>query len=327
MAVSRDAVRWGYRFLLGREPESEEAIRAHLGVRNELHLARVLMDSREFASKKAQLCVQRTVQPELSTIEVESAATPDELARCLTKIKSSWSHLGSVTPHFSVLTDPQFLPENIDGTIETFWKSGELEADQAIRTLERHGLSGAATKTCVEYGCGVGRVTTGLSRRFKSVHAYDISAAHLELASSRAAALGLGNATFHECSANVLTALEPCDAFYSRIVFQHNPPPVIVELIRRALQALKPEGIALFQVPSYITGYHFKLQEWLAAEHPLDMQMHCVPQKRIFEVIVECGCALLEVREDGSAGALDKIVSNSFVVRKTSLPHDHGQLS
>ena len=114
----------------------------------------------------------------------------------------------------------------------------------------------------------------------------------------------------------LLGDLEPCDVFYSRIVFQHNPPPVIAELIRNALKALRPGGIAIFQVPSYMSGYGFKLREWLAKDHPLDMQMHCLPQHRIFALIAEhCG-AVLEVREDGVAGARDRIVSNNFVVRK-----------
>lgn len=50
MAISRDTVIWGYRLLLGREPESEEAIRAHLRLRNETELAEVLLRSPELAA-------------------------------------------------------------------------------------------------------------------------------------------------------------------------------------------------------------------------------------------------------------------------------------
>ena len=152
MTVSTDAVRWGYRFFLGREPESEEAVRAHLGAKNELQLAQVLMGSAEFARRRRLLCIQRPVEvPELGLIDVDAEATPAELADCLAKIKAAWSHLGAVAPHFSVLTDNQFLPDNVDGALDKFWRSGQAEADQVIRTLERHGLAAISGKTCVEY--------------------------------------------------------------------------------------------------------------------------------------------------------------------------------
>src|SRR5205085_11410803 len=240
---------------------------------------------------------------------------------CLEKIKGAWSHLGGVAPHFSVSTDKKFLPDNLPKAIDDFWESGRLAAERTLRILARHGFTFSG-KTCVEYGCGVGRITTGLSRRFPRLDAYDISATHLDLARERARELGVGNVRFHECSANMLGDLEPCDVFYSRIVFQHNPPPVIAELIRRALTALRPGGIAIFQVPSHLPGYSFKLRQWLQTDHALDMQMHCLPQQRTFALINESRCTVLEVREDSATAARADSISNTFVVQKQhpSLP-------
>jgi SAM-dependent methyltransferase len=155
-----------------------------------------------------------------------------------------------------------------------------------------------------------------LSREFVRVDAYDISAAHLEIARKRAQQLDVGNVYFHECSSDILGDLEPCDVFYSRLVFQHNPPPIIAELIRKGLGTLRPGGIAVFQVPSYISAYRFSLQEWLETDHPLDMQMHCLPQQRIFERIAQSHCAVLEVREDDAVGTRRRMVSNTFTVRR-----------
>src|SRR5205823_8859335 len=50
MAMSRDAVIWGFRFILGREPESEAVIAAHSAARDPEHLADLLMRSPEFIS-------------------------------------------------------------------------------------------------------------------------------------------------------------------------------------------------------------------------------------------------------------------------------------
>jgi SAM-dependent methyltransferase len=74
-----------------------------------------------------------------------------------------------------------------------------------------------------------------LAGKFKRVDGYDISPGHLERARQRAQETGIRNVALHECSSNMLASLEKCDFFYSRIVFQHKPPPVIVELIRTAV--------------------------------------------------------------------------------------------
>jgi len=313
LAVSREAVTWAYRFFLGREPESQQAVASHLGAHDETHLARALMHSAEFASRRQHLMSREPIEPMgLARLDVESEATAAEISACLEKIKAAWVHLGKVTPHFSVLTHEQFKPENLPEALEDFWRSGQHEAEQVFKTLARHEFP-IAGKSCVEYGCGVGRVTLGLARGFARVDAYDISTNHLQLARQRARDSGVANVTFHECP-TTHGALEACDVFYSRIVFQHNPPPVIAELVRRALAALNAGGMAIFQVPTYFRGYSFKLKPWLQTNHPLAMQMHCLPQERIFELISQADCTLLEVREDG-ATACSGGISNTFVVR------------
>jgi hypothetical protein len=266
MGVSREAVTWGYRFFLGREPESEAVISSHLLARDTTHLAQMLMGSAEFAARRRNFGPRGPARAlEVVHLDIDSLATPLEITACLEKIKAAWSHLGAVEPHYSVLTNARFRPAALPGALDDFWHSGQSEAERFVRTLAAHTFSFAG-KTCMEYGCGVGRVTSGLSRAFARVEAYDISAAHLDLARARVRDLGITNVRFHECSANTLDVLEPCDVFYSRLVFQHNPPPVIAELIRQALGALRPEGIAVFQVPTYMGGYSFKLPEWLKTE-------------------------------------------------------------
>lgn len=313
--VSRDDIVWCYRRLLGREPESERAVRAYLGICGFRKLVECFVDSPEFAARGFGGSTH-FASLDLPAIEVDDSATDAQLSAAVALIKAAWSHLGEVKPHFSVITDPQYLPENLDGSIDRFWASGEGEAAAAQRLLERFGVGDLGSRTCVEYGCGVGRVTMGFARRFGQVHGYDISSGHLDVARRRADELDLANIGLHLCAENLLADLEPCDFFYSKIVFQHNPPPIIARLIRKALACLKPDGIAVFQVPVYAAGYRFRIAEWLAARHRLDMQMHCLPQPRIFELIAEEDCFPLEVREDNATGAPDKYISNTFVVRK-----------
>jgi SAM-dependent methyltransferase len=318
--VSRDEILWCYRNLLGREPESEAVVNTHLRTRDFRHLVLSFVRSQEFIASVPRVTLHSEepgLPPFLDKLKIDAEATPGELAMCAAKIKKAWEHLGNEKAHYSVLTYDDFLPKNLNGSIEAFWNSGVWEASQVMRTLGELGAKQLEEKVCVEYGCGVGRVTVNFAKSFGRVHGYDISRNHLAYARARATEVGAGNIEFHECANDFRIAIEPCDFFYSLIVLQHNPPPIIVEVLRLAMRALKPGGIAIFQVPTYIVGYQFSLDEWLAMDHALDMQMHCVPQDTVFRLMADSGCHLLSVREDGWAAAPGKILSNTFYCQKS----------
>jgi SAM-dependent methyltransferase len=318
MAISKDDVIWCYRMILGREPESALAIKSHMAIGTVGALREAFLRSPEFVAKYRQTLAEHSstsLPLDLPDNEIQLTATSAQLREIAARIGAAWSHLGNTKPHFSVLTNNIFLPESVKDNLAAFWASGEAEAARLERMLVRHGFRSLKAKTCVEYGCGVGRVTMGLARRFRAVDAYDISPGHLALGAQRMQELGVSNCRFHQVSDNILESLAACDFYYSRIVLQHNPPPLIRHLIANALQSLNPGGVAIFQVPTYCVGYRFSVSEWLTAKHPPDMQMHCLPQFAIFAAIREAGCEVLELREDNSVGS-DQFLSNTFTVRK-----------
>jgi SAM-dependent methyltransferase len=322
MTVTRDEVVWSYRTILGREPESEDVVKIHLQSSDFPALRESFLQSPDFVGDRALAPTPpglALLPMDLPKNEIEHDASAIQISQCLGKIKSAWSHLGITRPHFSVLTDRKFLPENLKENVDNFWVSGEREAAETERILAGIGFVDLPTKNCVEYGCGVGRVTTALALRFGRVDAYDISQGHLTQAELRAQAVGSDNIHYRLCAGDVLEELTPCDFLYTKLVLQHNPPPIIVQLVKSALRSLNAGGIALFQVPTYQVGYRFKIDEWLAAEHRLDMQMHCLPQAVLFSIIAEEQCALLSVREDNATGEPDRFISNTFIVRKSYL--------
>lgn len=323
MSVSKEDVVWCYQNLLGRDPESSEAVDVHLKTwPNFKQMILSFIASSEFLAPRPNVSlpvvspVMSLLPPVLPKLEIDVNASSRELGKCAAKIKAAWEHMGDEKAHFSVLSNDDYMPDKLDDSIDFFWRSGEIEAAQAIRALDLYGSGNLAKKVCVEYGCGVGRVTVNLAKHFKQVHAYDISRNHLEHALARAKEVAANNIEFHECANDFRVALERCDFFYSVIVLQHNPPPVIMELIRIALTALKPGGIAMFQVPTHINDYRFDLKVWLATDHAPDMQMHCVPQDAVLDLITKTNCCLLGLREDGCTGAPDKIISNTFFCQK-----------
>jgi SAM-dependent methyltransferase len=251
-------------------------------------------------------------------MHVELAASPLDLARLGNRVREAWTHMGVARPHHSVLSGRDYLPQFINkDSIDRFYASGAREAATINTILRRHGFCHPESKICVEYGCGLGRVTFALANIFKKVHGYDISTTHLTSAERHASDTGIHNIDFHLCSADLVSKnLEDCDFFYSRIVFQHNPPPLMRELIATSLKSLRPGGVAIFQVPTYGAGYAFRIQEYLASSQQLDMEMHCIPQSEVFKLIVEAHCKILEVREDRSIGRLGQWISNTFVVER-----------
>jgi hypothetical protein len=109
---------------------------------------------------------------------------------------------------------------------------------------------------------------------------------------------------------------EPFDVWFSYIVLQHNPPPVIAMVLRRALSMLAPGGVAIFQLPTHALGYRFDLAAYLAAPVSDAIEVHCLPQSVVFRLAAEAGCVPLEVREDTAMGPPSHWLSNSFVFAK-----------
>ena len=317
--IQEEDVVWCYREILGRHPESAAAVQSHLAsVKDFRSLVSRFIRSQEHWQKMAPRDFVPLDRPEM---DIDIAASATELPLMLDGIREAWTHLGRVRPHHSVLTSQEYLPDSINGeSIERFYASGAAGAATITAILRRYGFSDLQSKVCVEYGCGLGRMTLALATIFKKVHGYDISANHLTLAERRAADTGIHNVDFHLCSADSgIEHLENCDFFCSYIVFQHNPPPIIRALIGAALGSLRPGGIAVFQVPTYQQGYTFRIKEYLARPPSLDMEMHCIPQHVVFSLIAAAQCKVLEVREDGWIGG-GQSISNTFVVQRLSDP-------
>jgi SAM-dependent methyltransferase len=323
MTVSREQIIWCYRVFLGREPESEESIATHQSVSSLKELRARFVGSAEFirnwpklASPHDSNAPDHPLPLDLPSIDVEVAGNTLEVAECIAKIRKTWVQLGTEKAHFSVVPENEYLPETLDATIEQFWQSGENECKRIERIFSRLRLPLTRNMTCVDYGCGVGRVTIPLATRFRKVLGYDISPTHLSHAKERARIVQASNVAFHTCSDFFVDQPERCDFYYSAGVYQHNPPVIIAQLLRNALAALSPAGTAIIQVPTYCVGYNFHLREWLAADYRADTQMHCLPQAAIFEIARDGKCEIVEVREDNTMNSRARLISNTIILRK-----------
>ena len=322
MSITRDEVLWGYRMILGRDPESEDALVANMASDDLYHLQQRFMSSEEFLLKRknyfaAHLTVSSISASVLPASVVEYSATLEQLVDCVSILRTQYAKVGLTEPHFAVAVDSLEALNSVDANISQFWATGHAQAQELLQSLERFGLTGLANKTAVEFGCGIGRLSLGLAGKFKQLHSYDVSDSQIMLAKKASIDAGVNNCQFHLSSGNPFAALEPADFFYSKNTFQYYPPPIIHQFIRNALRSLRPDGLALFQVPTFKPNYSFAIADFLAKDS-MRVSSHCLPQHAIFTLIAETKCELLEVKEEKTdlpAGTM----SNVFLVRKTGV--------
>jgi ubiquinone/menaquinone biosynthesis C-methylase UbiE len=103
--------------------------------------------------------------------------------------------------------------------------------------------------TCVEVGCGPGRMTAALARRFDRVVGLDVSPAMLERAR---AAVDAPNVEFRAVSGTRLDGVEDgsADALVCYLVLQHLPSrAAVLAYLREFARVLAPAGVAFAQLP------------------------------------------------------------------------------
>src|SRR5208283_475688 len=157
----------------------------------------------------------------------------DVLAKMFARIERAWQALGSTDPFWSVLSADQFRKESFPENSAAFYESGRQDLERMTAWLVRNGITGLGPgHCCCEYGCGTGRVTGWLASRFSRVIACDISRSHLQLAESFLQDREGSDIVFrHIDSLSALDSMEPIDLFFSFMVLQHNPPPVMAFIL------------------------------------------------------------------------------------------------
>lgn len=278
----------------------------------------VLVESREFRIERHE--TERYGYTD-QRLEVDVEASPEQLALAFERTQSVWQLLGETQPHWSVLSAPQFRPDQLEEARDEFDEYGRKHANELINVLQRNGLADTSGLEALELGCGVGRTTRWIAESFEQVTGYDISRSHLDVATSELAAAGVSNVELVQISTIAdLDSLARVDVVYSVIVLQHNPPIVIDVCLRRLLAALKPGGIAVIQIPTYLDDYRFSIDEYLASgpDEADKMEMHVLPQERVFDVVAEAGCRVAEVFEDFWTNLRPKSMSNTFVIKRPS---------
>jgi 2-polyprenyl-3-methyl-5-hydroxy-6-metoxy-1,4-benzoquinol methylase len=314
MKTTKDHVLWAYRLFLDREAESELACQSKIEDAPSTHeLRKMFLASREFSEKNPDF--SRGTEPDYPHIKVQVRVDDEQLASLFKHVQTSWVGLGESDPHWSVLVSARFKKANIKQTEEEFYASGDNHTKTFLAALARNGIN--VNREClIDFGCGVGRLSQAFSKHFQMVVGVDISGAHLQVADAYYNRQGITNVTSVQL-ANVesIQTLPECDAFYTTIVLQHNPPPVMAYMLESLLGKLKSGGAGMFQLPTYSKGYSFDVDSYSKTmNQKKHIEMHVLPQREVHTIIRRAGCELVEMVKDYSVGNFG--VSYQFLVRK-----------
>jgi ubiquinone/menaquinone biosynthesis C-methylase UbiE len=166
----------------------------------------------------------------------------------LDELKQHWDCFGQTDPLWAILTAPG-RKTNRWNTRE-FFATGEGWIANLMRELEAHGLNPRGR--CLEFGCGVGRLTQALCEYFESCDGVDIAPSMIRLAKRYNRHPDRCRYHLNDAPDLRLFRDRTFDFVCSIIVLQHIEPQYTKRYIADFVRVLKPDGIAVFQVPSAI---------------------------------------------------------------------------
>lgn len=156
-----------------------------------------------------------------------------------------WKAWGEMDPLYGVAALRGRAKSGADPwTDESFYETGGIDWNLFRSKWEQYGVK---RDTCIEIGCGAGRMTTHLARYFERVHGLDVSVGMVEYARARVP----GNVLLH-----VTTGLEiplpdgSADAVFSTHVLQHfSTTDAAADYIREMHRVLLPGGTIMLHLP------------------------------------------------------------------------------
>ena len=198
--------------------------------------------------------------------------------------------------------------------MEAFFETGVQEIEAVLAYVEGLGVE-IQFGTALDFGCGVGRLSQALARRFELVEGVDISPAMIELAEQYNQ--HAERCRYHLNEKNNLSLFPDStfDFIYSNITLQHMPPQFARAYIQEFLRLLTPAGILVFQIPSRPKSRTRALTQPLKptriwrfyqrlryGDQPV-MDMHGIPQEKVLRLLAANGGRVIDIQPDESADA------------------------
>lgn len=225
----------------------------------------------------------------------------------LNKIQENWEGFAQADPLWAICTD--LKRRGGRWTQEEFFATGEREISKIMEYVRSLGLSPVNTDVALDFGCGVGRLTTALSQYFDQCWGVDISPTMIQLAKD-----------FHKNNSRCsfwLNEAEHLRQFpdgyfgfiYTSITLQHIPMRYVQKYLLEFVRVLKPGGIFVFQIPDRDKrGILLRLENFLGLRKHAKrlligknigtrhMEMNCFPEEKIRELFSSQDVRIVDVK-------------------------------
>jgi|SRR5208337_1202195 len=165
------------------------------------------------------------------------------MTKTLVEYAKEWQSNAELDALWVILTDPQYYGRKWN--VDEFFATGEEEIGRVFRFMELESIM-VPSGSFLDFGCGVGRISKALRKRFESGFGVDISPKMIELAQAY-----VKDVKFIINQSDSLNQFsdDSIDFIYTHIVLQHIPNNFQKRYICEFLRILRPGGLAVFQVP------------------------------------------------------------------------------
>lgn len=160
------------------------------------------------------------------------------------KQDKQWEAWGDKNPYYGVLIEEKYDISNIDQNKVDFFETGERFISGIMAEMDRR-TGTLSYGSALDFGCGVGRLTIPLAKRFRAVTGVDVSSGMLAEASKNIKVAGLQNVTLVK---SMDLAEGPFDLISTYIVMQHIPPKAGYDIIYKMAQRLSSDGCLFLHV-------------------------------------------------------------------------------
>jgi ubiquinone/menaquinone biosynthesis C-methylase UbiE len=247
------------------------------------------------------------------------------------ELRENWQSLGTDDPLWAILNDPR--AKGGKWSVNEFLQTGQMEIDRVFSWLDEQGLSAINYGRALDFGCGAGRLTQALAKRFDRCSGVDVAASMLEAARKLDPPQNC-EFVLNERSDLSVFPDKSFDFIYSSIVLQHIPHPFAIAYIAEFCRLLAPNGLLVFQIPVDkqvpLTHRLIELKQRIAAKvalrtrlrrlmgHPVPrpgarIEMHLIPVETVQERLKQGG---VKVVATGYTNSCDVAFNGNLQISK-----------
>ena len=157
----------------------------------------------------------------------------------------SWDWYGKNDPYYGVFSVDQFRGKNLsEENLKAFFDSGVAHVHRVLGIVESH-LGPIPLGSCLDFGCGVGRLAIPFAARFGTVAGIDISPSMIAEAQRNCARYDTRNINFFS---SLESAPGLYDLVHTYVVLQHIPVKRGLQLIDALIDKTAPSGAAFLHL-------------------------------------------------------------------------------